>query len=124
MAAIVWQDVLDFGYTKMSSVPSNAQTLILEFVNVQLRLDLLGGDTSAKAKIARILYAAHFGELSLRALGKSKGDATEETIADASMSVVYAQQSAAELATTVPGAAYLRLVKNSAARLPFVSRRF
>lgn len=127
MAAIAWADVVAEA-SALAAVDPAVQMVVLQHVNNELRVADLGGENSAKARMARIYFAAHHGAVSLRA-GKSvsgtSGDVVSETIGVDAISLRYSEakvaaNSTAEiLATTTWGAQYLAMVRSSPARLPF-----
>lgn len=64
MAAITWTQVVLIA-PELAEVETDAQTLILEYVNEELDPDDWGGESSVRLKRGRIYLAAHCGALAL-----------------------------------------------------------
>ncbi len=117
MADIVWTDVTDFA-SELSTVDSDAQVVILAYVNDALSVSAFGGETSPKLKLARIYLAAHVGTLS-RGGTPMAGPVTSET--DGTIARSYAARAIANPSdwdSTSYGQLYAALVRTSRARLP------
>lgn len=121
MAAIDWPAVVGAA-PQMVAVSASFQADILNYVNGTLEVSLFGGEDSFKLRMARLMLAAHMGEVWIR---RGQGGAlTGETIAAQSVASTWAApyHGAAidVLETTSFGLEFLRLVATTGASLPMV----
>jgi len=87
VSAIDWTAVVGWA-PQLSVVGLQAQTDILNFVNVEWNPDVFGGEDAPKLRQVRLNHAAHEGTMVLRrGIG---GALTSETIAAESVSLSYA----------------------------------
>lgn len=77
MADITWDDVLAFA-SELSGVASAARSLILAYVNTNLKASVFGGEDDAEYTLARIYLAAHMGTGALPGEGGASGQVTSE----------------------------------------------
>lgn len=120
MASITWQNVVDF-FATLSDVPVAAQTAILEAANEAFSVaNFSGGESDPELRLARIYYAAHFGEIVLEQ-ASSSSDIQSKTVSKDSLSVTYASSSTADLAATTGGSMLVSLLQSTPARLGFVA---
>lgn len=124
--AIVWGQVVAFD-AELAKLPLEVQLDALAFAN-SLNPQGFGGETTPKYKLARLLYAAHFGELVLRAMKMSAsgaaGAVSSETISATSVTISYdTAKTTDSLALTACGQAFSELASSSLSRLPFVPSR-
>lgn len=120
MAAITWANVVDF-FATLSTVDADAQTAILAAANEAFSVaNFSGGESDPELRLARIYYAAHFGEIAL-ASASTTGDIQSKTVSKDSLTVAYASSSAADLAATTGGAMLAALLNSTPARLGFVA---
>lgn len=119
MAAITWNNVTDF-FADQSAVPPGAQTEILRHVNTALSVSNFGGEDSPQLRLARIYYAAHFGEL---ATPSSVADGiSSKTVSKDSLTVAFAAaMTGEELSKTVGGALFWAMANSTSARVGFVA---
>jgi hypothetical protein len=114
MAAIEWADVVGIA-GNLANVSALGQAAILAYVNDALEPGNFGGEESPKLYLARILLAAHFGELNRRAsvAGAQGGTIASKTIGTNSITIQYAQQQTTDsaLKSTEWGAQYRDLLK-------------
>ncbi len=117
MADIIWSDV-EAVAPELSTVDSNAQSMILTSVNDFLSVAAFGGEDSPKLKLARVYLAAHFGTLSASRGNPAAGPVTAESADNISRS--YATRDIANPSdwdATSYGQLYMALVRTSGARL-------
>lgn len=127
MAALVWDTVVTrYPLGEFETVPLDAQTDILTFVNTRLNVRNLDGEDGITTKLARIYLAAHLGVGAKPGAGLDgdesvAGPIASESTGDVSRSYVYIPSSVAEgiWSSTEYGRAYERLILTSPARLPF-----
>lgn len=124
MAAITWSDVTSFAPELTTSVPADAQTLILSYVNTSaIDPASFDGEAGVTTRLARIYLAAHLGSgVGQGASGAAGGPVTSESMGGLSRSYSVASVATAMDATgsTAYGRMYEALVNNSLARLPLV----
>ena len=114
MAAIDWTNVTGHA-PRLSSVPVDAQTDILAYVNGALDVDVLGGEESAAVKLARVYLAAHFGSVELAEGGRGRGPVVSESSGRQARS--YGPATASQLEQTADGRMYLQVIRTSPARV-------
>jgi hypothetical protein len=117
VAAIVWADVTAHA-SDLSTVSAGAQTDVLAYVNDTVDPDKLGGEASARYRLARIYLAAHFGTVVLAQGTPPAGPVTSESVGGVSRTygvAAGASGSASEIASTGWGREYLALIRRSAA---------
>ncbi len=117
MADIIWSDV-EAVAPELSTVDSNAQSMILAYVNDALSVSAFGGETSPKLRLARIYLAAHVGTLSSHGGNPTAGPVTAESADNISRS--YATRAIANPSdwdATSYGQLYMALARTSGARL-------
>lgn len=121
MADITWSHVTQ-GASDLSAVATNEQTDILAYVNA-LAPDKFGGESAPRYKLARIMLARHFGQVSLTKGSPPAGPVISETEGDLSRSYGFPQiMSTVDLMATGWGREYAQLVRRSgAARAPLVT---
>lgn len=109
---IQWADVTAIA-SELSGLGPEAQEMILAFVNESLEPDKLGGEGSARLRLARVYLAAHLGAL----VGAgSNGPVTMEQEGP----VMHQYARGVGLDETSYGRRYREIVRTSAARLPWV----
>lgn len=93
MASVTWDDVVGIA-GNLSGVSELGQTAILAYVNDALEPRNFGGEESPNLYLARILLAAHFGELARRQASGAgvSGPVSSKTIGASSITVQYAAQ--------------------------------
>lgn len=119
MAAITWTNITDHN-PAASTVDVDVQATILDFVNINTEVELLGGEDSARVKLARIYLANHLISPELHQTNPlASGPVTSEK--EGELAVTYGQSmSKSALARTSWGQLYLDIIKNSACRVPRV----
>ncbi len=118
MAEITWADVVAVA-PELSTVASDAQDMIIAYVNDDVSPAAFGGETSPKLKLARVYLAAHEGTLASQSGAGPAGPVTSET--DGTIARSYAAGStdnASHWNSTSYGRSYVALVRTSRARLP------
>lgn len=82
MASIVWSDVTAHAPELVTATgPSTAaQADILAVANDVLDVSQFGGETTAKTKLARIYFAAHFGTIDAQGSSGATGAVISETV--------------------------------------------
>ena len=116
MAEIDWDNVTAFA-PELSDVALTAQADILSYVNEELNVERLGGEDSVKLKLARVNLAAHLGTLAL----PNRAGAHGPTIMEMEGPVMRQYTAGSGLEETAYGRAFRSIVRNSAARGPFVA---
>lgn len=121
MASITWTDVTDH-VSSLSSVSTNARTNILAWANDALDVNVWGGESAAKLKLARIYLAAHAATVELSGAAGAAGPVTHEMVDRISRS--YAQPGGGvafdSLDSTAFGKMFRQLARTTKARGPFV----
>ncbi len=116
---IVWDDVLAMA-PQLSTTTAGAQTDILDYVN---ELDMSGlGETDQTTRMARILLAAHWGTIILRAPGGMAGPVTSESAGALRRSYGLSATPSGEegFGTTMYGMQYVNLLRMSLAHGPML----
>ncbi len=119
MAAITWAHVVDHA-AELSTVDTDAQTDILDFVNnegVDPAIFHDGSDSSQTYRLARIALAAH-----IATMGKRRGTGgavTSQSAGQLSRSYGVNGSAATDLDATSYGQLFKGYVHRSAARAPF-----
>lgn len=118
MAAIVWQQVVDFD-ASLEAVPEDAQTTILDHVNSALNLEAFDGEDGYRTRMARIFLAAHLGLGAVPGTSGAGGGAVTSESGGDGLSVTYAVSAAATtdgaLSETAWGRRYREIVRSSPA---------
>lgn len=119
MAPIIWTDVTDWDPSLTTSlITTNARTLILSVVNDMLNVNEFGGESDDRLKMARILLAAHFGELNRRRSNGASGAISSQSAGGLSRSYMTSGLATREFGTTNPGQLFLAMLRASPARSP------
>lgn len=118
MADITWTHVTDHT-PDLSTVAAAVQTDILAYVNAELKVSELDGETGPKTKLARVYLASHFATAGINA-ASADGPITAEKLGDESRSYGTFDMGGSALATTGFGMQYLMLVRSSVARVPLI----
>lgn len=119
MAAITWDDVVDFA-PELATYPVAAQDTILAHVNTTLDPDLLGGEESPKLKLARITLAAHMATLFTQANTGKVGSVVSEGLGPQKREYSGPDELTSDdaLGLTGYGIQHRNLIRTSAARAP------
>lgn len=121
MAAITWDNVVAIA-AELSTLGVDAQTIILDHVNVAFKVSLFGGEDHPKVKLMRILLAAHYGQLTKDGAHGPAGQVVAQS--RGGLSRAYASNS--PMGTdplwdkTVWGQQLRTMINTSAARVPIV----
>lgn len=113
MAAITWADVVALD-AALASAPTALQTVVLTFVHETVGVHALGGEESARLKMARSLLAAHFAAVFRQISdGQATGPVTSRSIGGISKSWIAGQMTDDGLQRTGHGSLYLFVVRNA-----------
>lgn len=113
MAAITWSHVTELE-PGLSEAPTTLQTTILAYVHEVVGVAYLGGEDSARLKMARALLAAHLAKLAEQlAGGQTAGPVTSRSMGGISKGWASAQMSDDGLQRTGHGSAYLLLIRSA-----------
>ncbi len=116
MAAITWQNVVDFE-ALVTSVAFDAQTAILADVNTRLNVSVFNdGEDGADVRLARIYLAAHAGLGCLPGNGSAGGPVASISGGDGlavSYTVSPVSMSEPDLMSTAWGRKYLGLIRRT-----------
>ena len=120
MSAITWEDDVLPIAPELVDVPTDAQTIILAYVNTALNPSMF---TVPSLRLARIYLAAHIGTNALpSAGGEVMGAVTSESVGDITRTygAITAATNGSGFDTTSYGTLFTFLVRTSKARLPRV----
>lgn len=124
MSAIIWADVTAIA-PELSTVSDDAQDSILAHVNTALAVDIFGGESAPKTRLARIYLAAHLGSASRTGSSGASGAAGPVVSESAGgLSRSYANLTSASgtggLSSSTYGQLFEALVGSTPARCPVV----